>query len=139
MSAGKPAEWLSSTAGAVRDLIVERLNAGTLDEDARRALEMALKEFDITWEQLKGQAVQLALEKERYAEFFEFAPEAYLITDAGGSVREANLAAMELLGLAREDVVGRALGELSVRPIELKLSGVQGLCWLLRPLDAIPG
>ena len=136
MSGGKPAEWLSGHADAVRELIVERLNAGGLDADARRAMEAALKELDVIWEQLEGQATQLAREKERYAEFFEFAPEAYVITDAGGSVREANLAALELLGLAREDVVGRALGELSVRPIELKLSGVRGRCWLLRPLDA---
>ena len=111
MSAAKPAEWLASTAGAVRELIVERLNAGALDGDARRAMEMALRELDIIWEQLEGQTAQLALEKERYAEFFEFAPEAYVITDIGAGVREANLAALELLRVGAGDLSGHRLTE----------------------------
>jgi PAS domain S-box-containing protein len=111
VSGAKPAEWLSTTAGAVRELIAEQLAAGALDNEARRAMEMALKDLDIIWEQLEGQTAQLVIEKERYAEFFEFAPEACLITDVGGSVREANLAALELLGATREDLIGGTLRE----------------------------
>jgi PAS domain S-box-containing protein len=111
VSPGQPADWLSTTAAAVRELIVERLKAGSLDAGDRRAMEMALEELDIIWEQLKGQTALLALEKERYAEFFEHAPEAYLITDIGGGIREANRAALELLKAVREDVVGRQLSD----------------------------
>jgi PAS domain S-box-containing protein len=111
MSAAKSPQWLETTVGAVRDLMVRRLEAGPLDGEGRREMEMALEELDVMWEELQGQAQTLVRESERYAEFFEYAPDAYLITDAGGSVREANQAALELLVAAREDVVGRPLSE----------------------------
>jgi PAS domain-containing protein len=76
-------------------------------------------------------------ELERYAAFFEHAPDACVITDAGGSVREANQAALELLGGTRDEIVGQPLRkllqvELAARPIPLE-DGGRGLCWLLRP------
>jgi PAS domain S-box-containing protein len=108
--AGSP-EWLLTTVTAVRDLMVKRLETESLGGDARREIEMALEELDVMWEELQGQAAVLERENERYAEFFEYAPDAYLITDAGGSVREANQAALELLAAARADLVGRPLSE----------------------------
>ena len=66
---------------------------------------------DVMWEELQAQAAMLTRENERYAEFFEHAPDAYLITDAGGGVREANRSALELLGAARDDLAGRPLSE----------------------------
>jgi PAS domain S-box-containing protein len=108
--AGSP-EWLLTTVTAVRELMVKRLETESLEGDARREMEMALEELDVMWEELQGQAAILVRENERYAEFFQYAPDAYLITDAGGSVREANQAALELLAAARTDVVGRPLSE----------------------------
>ena len=104
-------EWLITTVGAVRDLMIKRLEADSLDGDARREMEMALEELDVMWEELQAQASLLARENERYAEFFEYAPDAYLITDAGGNVREANQAALELLKGTRAEVVGQSLSE----------------------------
>jgi PAS domain S-box-containing protein len=104
-------EWLFTTVTAVRELMVKRLQADSLDAEARRDMEMALEELDVMWEELQGQTQMLTRESERYAEFFQFAPDAYLITDAGGSVREANQAALELLAAARDEVVGRPLSE----------------------------
>lgn len=63
------------------------------------------------WEELQGQAELLQKESERYQEFFDYAPDAYVVTDAGCSVREANRAALELLGTDRTGLVGRPLGE----------------------------
>lgn len=63
------------------------------------------------WEELQGQASMLLRENERYAEFFEYSPDAYVITDVGGNVREANQAALELLGAPRGEVVARQLSE----------------------------
>lgn len=103
------AEWLSTTIEAVRDVMAKRLEKGSLDPAARRDVEMALEELDVMWEELQGQAALLARETERYAEFFEYAPDAYLITDAGGNVREANRAAREMLG---EDPTGRPIASL---------------------------
>lgn len=83
---------------------------------------------------------ELAREKELYAEFFRHAPDAYVITDAAGRVREVNEAALELLNAARDDVVSRPLAEcvpresrLQSRAITLTGAGGRGLCWLIRP------
>ena len=104
-------EWLLTTVTAVRDLMIKRLEADSLDGDAKREMEVALEELDVMWEELQAQTALLVRENERYAEFFEFAPDAYLITDAGGSIREANQAALELLKAPRDEIVGRSLSE----------------------------
>lgn len=108
MNSGHSPEWLLTTVTAVRDLMIKRLQA-SLDVEAKREMEMALEELDVMWEELQGQATLLLRENQRYAEFFQYAPDAYLITDVGGSIREANEAALELLKAARDDVVARAL------------------------------
>ena len=111
MNCGHSPEWLMTTVSAVRELMIKRLEAESLDDDSRRAMEMALEELDVMWEELQGQAALLVRENERYAEFFQYAPDAYLITDAGGSIREANEAALELLKVPRNEVLGKALSE----------------------------
>jgi len=111
MNSGNSPEWLLTTVSAVRDLMIKRLEAESLDGDAKREMEMALEELDVMWEELQGQAALLVREKERYAEFFEYAPDAYLITDAGGSIREANQAAREFLNAPRDAVVGHSLSQ----------------------------
>lgn len=125
MSAPAPADELLATVDAVRQ---------SLDAEARREMEAALEDIGALRE-----------EKERYAEFFRYAPDAYVITDAGGTVQEANEAAGELLQTKAESLVGQALGrhvedagltarlELAARPIPLK-TGAAGLCWLVGPL-----
>ena len=104
-------EWLLTTVTAVRDLMIKRLEANSLDGEAKREMEMALEELDVMWEELQGQAALLVCENARYAEFFEYAPDAYFVTDGGGNIREANQAALELVKAAREDVVNRPLSE----------------------------
>ena len=104
-------EWLMTTVTAVRDLMIKRLEGDSLDGEAKRDIEMALEELDVMWEELQGQASLLVRENERYAEFFQFAPDAYLITDAGGGIREANQAALEFLKATRDAIVGKALAE----------------------------
>ena len=109
MNPGPTPDWLLTTVTAVRELMIKRLEADSLNAEAKREMEMALEELDVMWEELQGQAALLVRENERYAEFFEFAPDAYLITDAGGSVREANQAALELLQSSRDAIVGKPL------------------------------
>ena len=149
MSARHSPEWLVTTVGAVRELMLKRLATEVENSDAKRDLEMALEELDVMWEELQGQAALLVRENERYAEFFEFAPDAYLITDAGGKIREANQAALELLKAAREDVVGSTLSEYVVeadrvpfltRTVGLLLGAAKPLDWMtvLQPREGAP-
>jgi PAS domain S-box-containing protein len=109
MSSQQSPEWLATTVGAVRELMIKRLEAASLDPEAKREIEMSLEELDMMQEELQGQAAFLVREKQRYAEFFRFAPDGYVITDAGGTIREANEAALELLKAPGDAVLGRAL------------------------------
>lgn len=111
MTPADSAEWLVTRAQALRQMMVQRLEADSLGADAKREMGMALEELDRMWEELQGQAALLLRENARYAEFFEYAPDAYVITDAGGSLREANQAALELLAAPRDQVVSRTLGD----------------------------
>ena len=131
-------EWLLTTVSAVRELMIRRLEADSLNADGKRDMEMALEELDVMWEELQGQAALLMRENARYAEFFEFAPDAYLITDAGGGVREANQAALELLQSSRDDIVGKPLSAyvapddrvaFLARTVGLMMGGAKPLAW----------
>jgi PAS domain S-box-containing protein len=102
-------DWLKSTLSAVRDIMQQRLEKQPLDPDTERDIQMALEELEVMWEELEGQTVLLQRESERYQEFFEFAPDAYLVTDAGCNVREANRAATDLLALTKADLLGQPL------------------------------
>lgn len=117
---------------ALPDSLVETLatlrRAG--DTDVAREIDLALEEV-----------AALAREVERYAQVFEYLPDAYVVTDAAGSIREANRAALELLGRNRDGIVGCPLAGLPmpagltcvVRPLALKDGQAGGLCWRLRP------
>lgn len=114
--AGAQSEWLKSTLAAVRELMVQRLEKQPLDAETERDIQMALEELEVMWEELQGQAELLQKESERYQEFFDYAPDAYLITDAGCSVREANRAALELLQTGKASVLGHPLSEFVAEP-----------------------
>ena len=139
MNQGHSPDWLLTTVSAVRELMVKRLEAESLDGEAKREMEIALEELDVMWEELQGQAALLLRENERYAEFFQYAPDAYLITDAGGNIREVNEAALELLKSVREELIGRSVSEciapadrvgFLARTVGLMLGGtVKPLAW----------
>ena len=112
--AAAPSQWLLTTVNAVRELMVGRLQKASFDEESRRDVEMALEELDVMWDELQGQAELLSRENQRYAEFFDHAPDAYLVTDVGGNIREANRAAAELLRTDRENLLRRPLSSFLV-------------------------
>lgn len=106
---GAHSQWLLTTVNAVRELMLGRLQSKSLDPASQRDVEMALEELDVMWEELQGQSELLSRESQRYVEFFDFAPDAYVVTDVGGNIREANRAALELLGANRAALVHRPL------------------------------
>jgi PAS domain S-box-containing protein len=111
---------LRTTIDAVREVMVKRLEGHSLDAEAERDIQMALEEMEVMWDELLGQAEALTRENERYAEFFEYAPDAYLVTDAGGNVREANESAAELLGVPKRELLDRTLSEFVVADDRVK-------------------
>jgi PAS domain S-box-containing protein len=79
-------------------------------------LSEALEELRLADEELRQQNEELAAtrdeidrERQKYYDLFDFAPDAYVVTDANGTVREANAAASQLLGVPRQFLVGKPL------------------------------
>jgi PAS domain S-box-containing protein len=108
--------WFLTTINAVRELMVQRLEKHSLDPEAEREMQLALEEIEVMWEELQGQADRLSREHRRYQEFFEFAPDAYAITDTGSNVREVNRSLTDLLRVVRADMLSKPLSRYIAEP-----------------------
>lgn len=81
-----------------------------------REFGAAMEELRVAREDLQAQAEQLAAsaaaidrERERYAELFDFAPDAYVETDEMGRITEGNRAASHLFGAPVRQMTGKLL------------------------------
>lgn len=82
----------------------------------RNRLAGALEELDIAIEEIEVQNSEmlslheiLAVERHRYRELFERAPICLITTDLGGIILEANLAAVHMLQVGQDALVGRPM------------------------------
>jgi PAS domain S-box-containing protein len=87
------------------------------DEELVEELLTAHEELQVTEEELRVQNEELALseaaletERLRYWELFQQAPDAYLVTDPGGTILEANHAACALLNVPARRLHRKPLG-----------------------------
>lgn len=125
------AERAEAFAESVQHVVVKRARflerigtasaAGPVPPESQRALEEALEivnvqhaELVVAQEELQEQVDELArslgnvqVERERYRELFEAAPDAYFVTDNHGVVREANHLAASMLGVDPRYMVGK--------------------------------
>src|SRR5438874_1033859 len=86
----------------------------SLDEQAARGPRERLGRLvsetaDVEAEERAASAVAIDAERERYGELFDFAPDAYLVTDTDGKILEANSAAGRLLGVPPRHLDGKLL------------------------------
>ncbi|MGH8070339.1 MAG: ATP-binding protein [Candidatus Entotheonellia bacterium] len=79
-------------------------------------LQITLEELQVADEELRQQNEELAMarqiaevERQRYQELFDFAPDAYLVTDTAVIVQAANHAAAALLAVAQHRLRGKPL------------------------------
>jgi PAS domain S-box-containing protein len=96
---------------------VEKIQNGT--DDPRQAIEellVAMEELRVAEEELREQNerilaahYQVEEERRRYQQLFQFAPDAYLLTDLAGIVREANRSAARLFGVEPQYMSGKAV------------------------------
>jgi PAS domain S-box-containing protein len=91
--------------------------ASAVVDQAIEELLTAHEELRVTEEELRVQNEELALaqlaadgERARYLELFQLAPDAYLVTDPGGVIVEANAAACALLNVPARRLSGKPLG-----------------------------
>lgn len=85
------------------DQTVEELHA------ALEELRVADEELRQQHEELIASHLQVAVERERYQELFELAPDAYLVTDLRGIIEESNHSASRLFGIEPGFLTGKAL------------------------------
>ena len=109
-------EWLLTAINAVEDLVQSKLEArrrekgdGTEETELDEQLQICMEELRVASEELINLRDRLEIERQRYADLFDFAPEAYVETDASGAIREANRAAARLLQVPQEHLVGKPL------------------------------
>jgi PAS domain S-box-containing protein len=95
--------------------VLQRRTALHPNEEAQFFTEV-LAELQASLEELRRQNDELAAaqrtiehERQRYRDLFEFAPDAYVVTDTAGMIREVNRAAADLFGIAQHAVVGKPL------------------------------
>ncbi len=72
-------------------------------------LQVANEELYQQHEELLVTQQALIAERQRYQQLFEFAPDAYLVTDVNGLIQEANRAAATLLNHSQQFLVGKPL------------------------------
>ncbi len=72
-------------------------------------LHVASEEIKVQNEALSANHHHLELERRRYQELFDFAPDAYFVTDLQGVIQQANHAATALLNLRQDLIVAKPL------------------------------
>ncbi|MEH1870434.1 putative bifunctional diguanylate cyclase/phosphodiesterase [Nostoc sp.] len=72
-------------------------------------LHTAMEELLTVSEELQVTRTAVEKERQRYQDLFEFAPDGYLVTNAIGTIQEANQAAATLLGVRQKYLVGKPL------------------------------
>jgi PAS domain S-box-containing protein len=119
---------LLSKLAELRNVSLERATtlrerANARDQTEQRWIASALQELDVAHEELRvveeelhNQSDELSavygtleLERRRYRDLFEGAPEAYLVTDSSGVILEANQLACRLLNIEPHFVTGKPL------------------------------
>ncbi len=85
-------------------------------EESVEGFSTAIEELQVAGEELRQQNEELALarslieeERARYRGLFDFAPDAYLVTNPHGIIREANQAAVALLSARKDFLIGKPL------------------------------
>lgn len=72
-------------------------------------LQVAVEELQQQNEELAVSRVEVELQRQRYQELFEFAPDGYLVIDINGTVQEANRAAAKLLKVSQRFLISKPL------------------------------
>ncbi|MEH2194920.1 MAG: PAS domain S-box protein [Nostoc sp.] len=103
--------------GSIRDIILQREADKFLGATDRvteimqtcEALEKTLQELRQQNEELAIARETAELERQRYQDLFDLAPDAYLVTDITGIIQEANYVTAALLSVRQNHLIGKPL------------------------------
>jgi PAS domain S-box-containing protein len=76
---------------------------------ALEELQVMQEELEVQNEEIEASRSEAVLQSQRYQELFDFAPDAYVVTDEKFIIQEANLATVELLNLRPDFIIGKLL------------------------------
>ncbi len=104
--------------GSIRDIILQSKVSKVLAVNGRVTdttdLMETLEELQVVEEELRQQKEELAIAREttelehrRYQDLFDLAPDAYLVTDVGGIIKEANDVSAALLSVRQNYLIGK--------------------------------
>ncbi len=79
--------------------------------EAIEELKILVEEIRVIGHELKRQADELIVQRQAYKELFDFCPDAYLVTDENGVIKEANKAAKQLLQVPGDFIIGKPLAQ----------------------------
>src|SRR5919108_1761066 len=104
------------TIGSEIGQFVDRLRAEAELRQKNKELQAAIEESEVIQEELQAQNDELfqtrmavEIERRRYQDLFEFAPDGYLLTDMQGNILEANQAAAKQLVTPVAALVGKPI------------------------------
>jgi PAS domain S-box-containing protein len=110
------AEEFSRRLADMRRRVEQLLDGAEAGRGPLEELLASLEELRVAEEDLRGQNEELAAahlqiqeERRRYQQLFHYAPDAYLLTDLAGIVREANWSAARLLNVQPQFMPGKAI------------------------------
>ncbi|MFB2896998.1 PAS domain-containing protein [Aerosakkonemataceae cyanobacterium BLCC-F50] len=72
-------------------------------------LQVAVDELMIQNEELAATRMRIEAERQRYENLFDFTPDAQVVTDLGGTIREANRAACKFFNVPQRFLLGKPL------------------------------
>ncbi|MEH2226101.1 PAS domain-containing hybrid sensor histidine kinase/response regulator [Nostoc sp.] len=99
----------SRVTGLVQKTASEPYSQQELTAEAFEELQITLEELKIASEELQATRIVVEKERQRYQELFDFAPDAYLVTDTFGTILEANRATSIQLNVSQRFLVGKPL------------------------------
>jgi len=108
-------KYVSLTVRAVCDLMNDTLRSlgrpgGDIERgEVMRVLRLGLDEIELLWGELRSRSEDLTGSGDSLAEFFEFAPDAYLITQGDGTICQANRMAAQLMETSSRELCARRL------------------------------
>ncbi|RUT10297.1 hypothetical protein DSM106972_007920 [Dulcicalothrix desertica PCC 7102] len=76
---------------------------------ASQTLQVATEELRQQNEELTETRNLLEIERQRYKDLFDFAPDGYLVTDLNGKIQEANRACSQLFDIPQQNLTGKLI------------------------------
>lgn len=113
MNADGFSQHIEKLCSQVQELLQRSTNKPNLEQEiiteAFEELHTIVEELLIVSQELQLTRVALDKERRRYQDLFDFAPDAYLVTNTAGTIQEANHAAATLLHVRHKYLVGKPL------------------------------